>query len=471
MKVMLIRSNEREMARYRMRETNIAGIFPPLGLAHIAACLRKAGHTISILDAHAENIQSSEIVRHLPSDVEIVGFTSTSKLWPVVVESIRRLKRVFPEVFVVIGGPQVTAYPRESLQAAPAAIGVVGEGELAMLEIVSRLEKGEKYNNIPQTVVRVGEEIVIHPRSTKLLDLDNAPPPALDLLPLSRYRCVVAEKPFATMVTTRGCPYRCAFCSQLYFDRKVRMESAETVVSRMERYVRDFRVREIIIFDDVFTLNRERVMKICSLIREAGLRVRLDIRARVDNVDREMLEHLFKAGCRRIHFGIEAGTQRILDRMQKDITIDQIKKSVTAAASVGMEVRGYFILGYPGEAMKDIKTTLAFSRALPLDWVSYTLATLNPKTKLLEEALETGLVDHDFWRDYTLGEVIGPPPIFSSPGCSERSLNRMKNMGYINFYFRWRIMKRSLSTIFQRKQLCRVLGGVASGFRELIGRF
>lgn len=455
------------MARYNMRETNVAGAFPPLGLAHLGAFLREAGHDVSILDAHIENISSSELLNFLPPDCEVFGFTSTSKLWPVVAESIRRVKKKFPDKLVVAGGPQITAYPRESLQSAPADIGVIGEGEEALAEIISRYSSGKSYAGVPQTVVLKNTTVVINPPFPHSLDLDQAPPPALDLLPLEKYQCVTAQKPFITMVTTRGCPYRCAFCSQSYFNEKVRMEKAETVVSRMEDYYRHYRVKEIIIFDDVFTLNRERVMAICDLIRDSGIRVKLDIRARVDNVDRELLRRLFEAGCHRIHFGIESGTQRILDRMQKDITINQITEAVDAAEAAGMEVRGYFILGYPGETMEEIEATLAFSRRLNLDWASFTLATPNPRTKLLEDALKAGLVGFDFYREYTRGGVLGPPPVFPPSGSSLRALKRMKNRGYIRFYLQGRVIRHFLPWLLQTQTRSRIREGLIAGLREI----
>ena len=470
MKVVLIRSNEREMARYNMRETNVAGAFPPLGLAHLAAFIRGAGHDVSILDAHVENIPVSELLKFLPTDSPVFGFTSTSKLWPVVAESIRAVKKAFPGKLVVVGGPQITAYPGESMQSAPADIGVIGEGEEALAEIISRYNSNEDYSYVPQTVVMKNNKEVINPPFPRSLDLDQLPAPALDLLPLEKYRCVTAQKPFITMVTTRGCPYRCAFCSQSYFREKVRMESAETVVSRIEDYYLRYRVKEIVIFDDVFTLNRSRVMKICDLIEGAGIKLKLDIRARVDNVDGELLKRLSAAGCHRIHFGIESGTQRILDLMQKDITIAQITEAVKAAKAAGMEVRGYFILGYPGETIEEIEATLAFSRRLPLDWASFTLATPNPRTKLLQDALQTGLLEFDFYREYTLGRATGPPPFFPPTGRSLRALKRLKNRGYIRFYLQRRVIRHVLPWLFQSQTRHSIREGLLAGFRE-IGAF
>jgi radical SAM superfamily enzyme YgiQ (UPF0313 family) len=208
------------------------------------------------------------------------------------------------------------------------------------------------------------------------------------------------------------------------------MRSAGSVVDEMELYVRRYRAREIIVFDETFTVDRQRVLDICREIAARGLRFRWNIRTRVDTVDEGMLAALRQAGCRGLHMGVESGSQEILDAMGKGITLAQVRGAFRAARRLGFETRGYFMIAYPGETLETIRRTLALSRELDLDWASFTITIPNPGTALC------GDLAGDYWRDYVLGRTDAPAPFFTTADYTAAALCRIRERAYRDFYLR-----------------------------------
>jgi len=427
------------------RETNVTGCYPPLGLAYLAAVLREAGFTPRIIDAEAEGWGLERVVEAIPADAGIVGFTGTTLLWPTVREVAARVRRARPNALLVIGGAQVTAFPEATLEGSVFDLGILGDGEQALVEIARRRANGGDYRGVPGCVVRDPEG---HPRQTGPVawidDLDSLPLPALDLLPMHRYRSVMVTDPFVSIVTSRGCPYRCRFCSQIYGGDRLRTHSPERIVAEMERAVRKYGARELVLFDETFGVRREDALRVCALIRECGLAFRWSARTRVNVLDEELLVALRDAGCYALHLGVESGSDRILEAMNKNITVAQVRDAVALARRLGFRLHAYFMIGYPGETRAEIAQTLKLSRELPLDWASYTITIPNPRTPLCDLAVERGMLAPDYWRDYTLGNAEPAIPFFTSEECSAAYLKRTKRMAYLRFYLRPCVAARNL---------------------------
>jgi len=445
-KILLIRCNESLRRPVSgLRETNVTGIYPPLGLAYIASVLRKAQYNVRVLDVHALNLTEGEIrsfVKRNPAD--IIMLTSTTLIWPNVLETARIVKDSLPKALIGIGGPQLSAYPQESVSFDYIDFGVYGEGEATVLEVVDRYERNTEINNINGTVIKKDGHVTVNPAREPIEKLDEIPFPAIELFPYKKYRVLNIEYPFFTMVTSRGCPYRCAFCSQVYNGGKFRYRSAMNVVDEMELYARRYNAKELIIFDETFTVDKERVLNICKLIKDRKLKFRWNIRTRVDLVDRDMLGSLKEAGCYGLHMGVESGSQEILNIMKKDITIPQVKEAFRHANALGFETRGYFMIGYPGENLHTIKQTLRLAKELDLDWASFTVTIPHPKTDIYNYALENGYLKTDYWRDYTLGRVRGSVPYFTTGEYDTNRLIRIKNYAYLSFYSRISFITKKL---------------------------
>lgn len=441
MRIVLIRY----AGRIGPRETNVTGCYPPLGLAYVAAALREAGHDVGIIDAEALGIGGEALSERIPPDTEIVGFTSTSLAWPAVREMSAGVRQRLPEALLVIGGAHVTAFPEDTLEASQFDIGVVGDGERTMVTLADHQQRHAPLSAMPGCVVRDAGEIRCNLPVPWIRELDALPRPALDLLPLDRYCSVMVKEPFVTMVTSRGCPYRCDFCSQIYSGNKLRTRSPDSIVSEMEDAVRRYGAREIILFDETFGVKRDEALAVCALIRERKLDLRWNARTRIDVLDDTLLKAMRGAGCYALHLGVEAGTQRILDAMNKRITPEQVRSVVDMAARLGFRLHGYFMIGYPGETRAEIAQTLRLSRQLKLDWASYTITIPNPRTPLYERALKEGYVQPGFWRHYTRGEVPLEIPFFASAECPASYLKRAKRSAYFRFYMRPRVLVRNLA--------------------------
>ena len=305
---------------------------------------------------------------------------------------------------------------------------------------------------------RRGGDIVINASRPVPKDIDKYPMPAWDLLPVSNYHCLTLLKPFATMVTTRGCPWHCGYCSQVYSE-KLRFRDPILVVDEMEYLVKTYGIREIVMFDETFTIGKKRMRKLSEEILRRNLQVKFNIRARVDTVDREVLQLLKRAGLRSIHMGVEAGTDRVLKIMNKQITREQTERAFRIAREVGIETRGYFMVGYYDATPDDIEEMIKFSSSIGLDWASYSVATALPATDLYRIAQERGYVDGDFWRRYTINGG-GPIPQLETETFTAERLRQYRTKAYMNFYLRPDLIRRKLSKSEGREELMEMLGGV-----------
>jgi radical SAM superfamily enzyme YgiQ (UPF0313 family) len=436
MKILLIRNDESGLSS----ETNITGIYPPLGLAYIASVLRSAGHRVSFIDNRIlglnDHCLKDEIKRICPEAALMSSMTSS---WFGLLKLSRLIKDVSPRIITGVGGPHLTAYPIEALSRENFDFGVYGEGENTVLEALRAIQEGGTLDGVKGCVFRKNGEVIVNAPREEINDLDSIPFPAIDILPYKKYIALSVRNPFFTMVTSRGCPYSCKFCFQGYLGR-YRSRSPENIIKEMEMLVNEYGIREIITFDETFAVEEERAIGICELIHKKGIRFRWDIRTRVDLINEKVLKSLKSAGCFRIHLGIESGNQEILCDMDKKINIPEVVDKVNLAKKFGFELRGYFMLAYPGETRSSIYRTIEFAKSLPLDWASFTIAIGLPGTEIYKEALKSGKFSADYWREYTKGNILNSKPYFIPDGMSERDLFALKKKAYLEFYLRPKII-------------------------------
>ncbi len=439
----LVRVNERKGIHPFMEETNVTGVYPPLGVAYLAASARAAGYPAAIVDAHALNLSAGEMVQTVSRiGAEVVGITTTTFNWPVAAQLARALKKATPKVQVWVGGPQLSLYPDECMAETAVDVAVVGEGDRVVVELLQRLEAGEELAGVPGTLVRVGDQVIPTPVGAPIADLDSLPMPALGLLPLSSYRAITLPSPWVSMLTSRGCPFHCRYCSQAYVGGKYRPHGPERVVEELERAVTTFHAREVVFFDETFTQPRKRAVAIAEGILARNLKVRFNIRTRIDRLDPTVLEALAAAGCTGIHVGVEAGSMRVQKLMNKNLNLERLAGSLAQAQRLGLETRGYFMLGFPGETLAEMEQTIRFAAELPLDWASFTITTPAPGSDIYMDALDSGLIATDYWREYTLGRQGEPPGYFVSDEVDEKKLEQLLRKAYRVFYARPNLLAR-----------------------------
>lgn len=417
--------------------TKSTGTFPPLGISYIAAVLKKSGHEVSFLDVNAEGWSIDEYRERIRRiDPHVVGFTSTTGDWLSVLEGIKITKDVLPRTITIVGGPQLTMFPEESISFDTIDIGVIGEGEYTMVELMDRLEDGKDFTDIRGISYKKNGTIYVAPKRDVIMNLDTLPFPARELLPNYKYNAILADNPLVTMISSRGCPYSCTFCCKETLGKTFRQRSPENIIQEIEHIIANYTFGEIMMFDETFTLNKKTTLAICRLINEKRLKFKWSVRTRVDRVDEESLQALKDAGCIRLHLGVESGNSRILEKMNKKIALEQIEKCFKIVNNIGFETMAYLMIGFPGEDRQSVDDTINFTIKIKPSWINISVVVPYPKTHLYQLALNDGLINYDYWREYTLGRTNGIPLHFTNEHLDENTLTRLHKDFYKRFYLR-----------------------------------
>lgn len=410
------------------------GKYPSLGLGIIASVLENNGNHIDYIDADALDYDLHETKKEISKyDPDLIGITANFFMWKQAVNTANICKEIHPDTPIVLGGPQATIYPRECYETGVFDHVVVGEGEYSILNL-----------NKP----------IIH--SKPIEDLDTIPFPARHLMPNEVYRSILSGKHFTNIITQRGCPYDCSFCSRLIRGgRRVRSRSPKNIVSEIEHCISEFGVEEISIHDDTFTIKRDWVLEICRLLIKRRIKIEWDCRTRVDLVDQKLLNVMQKAGCIRIHYGVESASMRILNILRKEITPKQTIQAFKWTKRAGVEILAYFMLGSPTETDEEIQGTIDFAKKLEPNHVHFSITTAFPATDLYQMWMNGNGID--IWREWTRNlNNEQPLPVF-------RDLEELRDIvkdAYREFYFRPKY-------ILQQLWKTRDLEGIKRGIRGI----
>jgi anaerobic magnesium-protoporphyrin IX monomethyl ester cyclase len=361
--------------------------FPPLGIASIAASLQQAGHEVHLLDCTFLQREAA-LQKALSTPVEVVGIYCMVTMLEDCLWFARSLRERCQ--LLITGGPLPTCDPLPFLQ--DFDVVVRGEGEQTMLELLNVWHNGLSLGSVAGIAYRppAQEEVVITEERAFTRDLDSLPFPKRQLLPNQEYIRHGKRKygySITTLMSTRGCPFRCEFCSNVVFGGSYRERSPENVVDEIEEALA-LGYDRISFADDVFTMKPSRVLGICAEIQRRGLQFHWECLGRVDSMDTPTALAMKRAGCTRIYFGIESGDDQILKLMNKHITRRQARDAVEAAHMAGLEVGAFFILFYPGETDETVLDTLHFTTTLPLDYLGLTLPYPLPGTALYDRVRE-----------------------------------------------------------------------------------
>ena len=418
---------------------------PPLGLMYIASyALKNTNHEVKILDCPVEDINYSDLTEKIKLEKpEVVGLTAMTFTLIDVILTAKIIKQINPNIKVVLGGPHVNIYPRETLANPEVDFLVLGEGEQVFTDLLKNINNLEKLKQVSGLAFSDGKQIINTGKRDFITNLDQLPFPARHLTPSKKYFSIIAKKnPTTTMFTSRGCPYKCLFCDRPHLGKIFRARSAENVVKELEE-IQSMGIKEVFIYDDTFTIDRQRVVDICNLILRRNIKLSWDIRARVNTVDEQLLYLMKQAGCERIHYGVEAGTEKVLNTLRKGITIAQVQKAFILTKKVKIETAGYFMIGSPGETLSDIKQTIRLAKQLFPDYVHFSVTTPFPATDLYFKGLNEGVIKKDHWREFSKN----PRPDFLPPAWEEnftrQELFKILISAYKSYYLSLRyIVKR-----------------------------
>ena len=359
--------------------------FPPLGLGYLASALAKNKFEIDIVDCTFLDFNQA-IDRVIGAKPQIVGFYSMFSMKKTTLELAEAIKRQIgvKNCLFVVGGPLPTWSPESFLGTFD--VVVLGEGEDTIVELTNCKTQNISLSNVKGLIYRDGKEIINTGSRGFIKDLNQLEFPLRKLFDNTAYKKYYSDHfgyTTSAMITSRGCPFSCDFCSRPIFGTEVRNRSAKSIVDEVEQ-IADFGYERVWFADDCFTLNRHHLLEVCDELINRRLNIGWECLSRVDTMDSEVADRMKHAGCLRVFFGIESGNDQVLSLMNKCITTHQAKNAVYKAKAAGLKVGAFFIVGYPGETNNTVLDTVRFASALPLDYLSFTLPYPIPGTPLYE---------------------------------------------------------------------------------------
>lgn len=431
----------------------------PISLPSVAATLMKDGHQVQILDAGTRPKPLSDVldkVREFRPD--LVVFNVSTPTYRVDADVILAVSRVTGAHRTAIG-VHVTALPGRTLAETALDSVVRGEPEASVAALAFALDTGAGLDEVAGLSFRARSGVRDNPDRPPVADLDSLPEPARDLLPESDYVLPVINRPYTLVVPSRGCPHRCIYCTaHLYYGRRLRLRDPARVVDEVEGIAARGVVRDVVMWSDTFTLEREFALEVCDELTRRRLGVRWMCNSRVDTLDVVLARRMKDAGCIGVSLGVESGDQAMLERMKKGTTVAQAFSAVRAAREADIPVLAQFVLGVPGETPESLRRTLAHAVALDPDYAQFYCATPMPGTELWDLAVREGyLVSSDFSRfEFNVANL-------ATPWLSASELGRWRRRAYRTFYLRPRPAMRMVGRIRPRH-----LGTWASQVREFL---
>ena len=419
-------------------------ITPPLNLMYLAAALEKASFSVKILDddlLQRGYYKIAELAAKL--NPKIIGVTATTSTIKTALNYLDVVKKSLPDSLTIIGGPHTTFMPFETLKDSCALdLVVLGEGEETIVDLAKAYHQAGNNRGCLKKVKGIvyrdknkldnkGRLKLTQPRPL-IKDLDSLAFPARHLVPFESYG--VSKNQSGELITSRGCVYSCEYCSSsLIMGKKFRSRSPDNVVDEIEELVYNYDIHDIAFMDDTFMLNKTRAHKIANEIKARDLDVKFVASSRVDMVNKNLLKKLRNAGMSTIYYGVESGSQRVLDLMKKGITLKQAENAVRNAKNVGLEVLASFILGYPGETEEEMNKTIDFSIKLDPDYSQYSILTPFPGTPIYHNLKSRGLIETENWEKYTVMKSVLK---YENIGLTKKMVERKLALAYLKFYTR-----------------------------------
>jgi len=389
----------------------------PLYQAYTLALLERDGFELAAIDCSVNGMGLDEFVRAVEAHApDLIVLEISTPSFHIDMQTAAALKERLTAPITIIG-THATIFHRE-IMTHHSCIDIVARGEYehTVLELARAVRDKRDLAEVQGLTFRRNNNVLLNPDRPHVDDLDSLPFPARDYFDWRKYHEPgYYALPWITMISSRGCPYRCTFCSwpQTMYGHKYRVRSARNVVEEMELCAKKYRPGEIFFDDDTFTIGKKRVLDICREILDRKLRVVWSCMGRTDTVDEEMLAEMRKAGCRKIKFGVETGSPRLMADIKKGLDLDKVAEAFDAARAVGMEVHGTFMIGLPGETRDTVRETVELACSIPMDSIQFSIATPFPGTEFYRQCADNGWLVTENWEDYdgNFGSVVSYPQL------------------------------------------------------------
>ena len=409
------------------------GVFPPLTLLYVAAIAKKQGHDCILIDGNALNLTKEQLLEKINQfKPDMLLFTITTYMFHDTIDWIKYLKNK-TSLPIAVGGLHMSHYPKETFTYKEIDYGFIGEADKSLPIFLDAFEKNKTLKDVPGIIFRKNGKVKMTKSLDVTFDVDALPYPDRSMIPNEKYYSFISKKKnFTGIITSFGCPFSCIFCEQ--HKPVYRHRSAKNVGDEIEECIKKYNIKEIEVFDPIFTLKKKRVIELCREIIKRKLKVDLVVRTRADLVDEELLQWMAKAGVKRIYYGIESGSEEILKNIKKHTSKEAIMKAINLTKKHGIAAFGYFMIGCPGETEETIKETIRFAKSLNLDYAQFSKLSTLPGTELYD--LLKKELGNDYWRKYILDK--SKAMILPRYNCrlSEEEIQNWVKKAYKSFYFR-----------------------------------
>lgn len=423
------------------------GSWPPLGILYIASVLQERGIKVSVLDQAAQGLSIEETVKWIKKEEpEILGFSTFATSGRTAALISDEVKKENPNITVVFGNYYATFNPERVLRKYPSVdIVVRGEGEHTAAELVDCLKNKGNLKTVKGISFRTENGVVSTSDRPLIKDLDSLPFPDRSLVDVDYHSLIaganVAPKKFTSIVSSRGCVYRCRFCSCTQFARnRWRPRSIKNTLEELH-FLASEGYEQFIFVDDSFTANPKNVIALCREMRKEKIDMEWICEGRVDKCSYDMFWEIAKAGCKILYFGIESANQRILDYYNKRITPEQSENAVKKARKAGVDVIvGSFIVGAPDETREEIKNTIDFANRIPIDLPQFNILGVYPGTEIWNEFEAKGLLrGGEYWETGVAVSQICPTAV------PYNEIRQMIHEGFYRFARRPSFLSRQLA--------------------------
>jgi len=436
----------RDMCRWG-RKSREKMVWPQTSLAYIAAMVPD-DMSVRIIDAIAEEMPPDkffEEIKEASPRIYVTYITGTT--FSMDAQGVQKAKEAGAVTVAV--GTHVSAVPKNTLELIDELDYVIRhEPEMTFKDIIDAVRAGKHAKAVPGLAYRDDEGNVQTSPDRELLEsLDELPIPKQHLLPLDKYQMPFLGKRYTWLLTNRGCPYSCTYCFEgVVWGKSVRHRSAESIFKELE-YLAEHDVHNILFLADLFTdkRNHKTLEKLCDMIIESGLKVRWTCNSRVDTITEPIARKMKAAGCWLIAFGVESGSQKVLDNVKKDATVETARETLNMVSKVGIKVWAYFIIGLPGENKQTVRETIDFAKSCPIDIALFHVAMPYAGTEFYFQAVANGWLNTSDWKHFDMNDSA----VVEYDDFTSEDILKATKQAFREFYFRpsqaWRVSKMMLS--------------------------
>ncbi|MFA5083868.1 MAG: radical SAM protein [Candidatus Paceibacterota bacterium] len=448
--LLLVNPSDRAKA-YGSLGVSVAGLNPPVDIGLLAAFVRKHGYTVKIIDADAENFSPDEtvekIIEYDPilTSISVGNLNSGDVVKVGAAEKIlTTLKKKAPQIKTILEGPYPSTFPEHALK--HESVDFVCQGEtfypiLGLLETLKSSPQNKNYKVNGICYLKNGA-VISNLRAPLIENLDELPFTAWDLLPMDKYRdyhwhClgnIDDRQHYAALYTSFGCPFNCKFCSvnAVYGKSNYRTRSPENIIKEIDFLVKNYKIKNLRILDNTFTVGHDRVMKICDLIIKNNYKLNMWCYARVETVDEPLLEKMKEAGMNWVAYGIESGSKGIREDVSRKMNLDMMKRAIEITKKIGINIVGNFIFGLPGDSLKTMRESLDLAKEFNFEWANFYVAMAYPGSELYDYALKNGIKLPENWSGY--GQYSEDALPMSTEYLSAAEVLRFRDNAFYEYY-------------------------------------